>query len=210
MTNLARRLLWGGYDSKGKLVAAFRVTEDQQYADAQDRSFALKGLATVGIVHPLHLSEEEQSKWGQVFGDYEIIAPFPQLGRPIYSLEKTEAKGKEIARFAGKKLPATTLWGTLERLGWTRGVPQDAGVVHEHSKSFSASGVTAVLGYEIGIPVGFVQGWEDQKLKSVFFVKTAAERHWFDRNKALPLGKVDAVVLSEVLADLTFLASKAE
>jgi hypothetical protein len=98
----------------------------------------------------------------------------------------------------------------LERLGWTRGEPGDGGIVHEHSKSFPAAGVTAVLEYWEGIPVGFVQGWSDQKLEPAFFVKTSAERYWFDRNKALPLGKVDAVVLSEVLADLTFLASKAE
>jgi predicted DNA-binding WGR domain protein len=209
MVNLVRRLLWGGHDAKGKLVRTFRVTEEGEYADAEDRPRTLDGLASVGVVHPLHLSEEERSKWGQVFGDYEVIAPFPQLGRPVYSLEKAEAKAKEIKRFAGKKVPATTLWGTLERLGWVRGAPGDGGMVHEHSKSFPAAGVTAVLGYEEGVAVGFMQGWGDQKLEGVFFVKTAERQSWFERKKALVLGQLDAVVLSEVLADLTLLASKA-
>jgi predicted DNA-binding WGR domain protein len=210
MVNLVRRLLWGGYDAKGKLVHTFRVTEEGEYADTEDHSSTLDGLASVGIVHPLHLSEGEKSKWGQVFGDYEIIAPIPQLGRPVYSLEKAEAKAKEIKRFAGKKIPATSLWGGLERLAWVRGAPGDGGIVHEHSKSFPAAGVTAVLEYEEGIPVGFVQDWEDQTLGVAFLVKTSEARHWFEQNKALPLAKVNVVVLSEVLADLTLLASKAE
>jgi hypothetical protein len=210
MVNLVRRLLWGGYDSKGKLAITFRVTEEGEHADAEDRSCTLDKLASVGIVHPLHLSEAERAKWGEVFSDYEIIAPFPQLGRPVYSLEREEARGKEIMRFKGKKVPATTLWGTLERLGWTRGVPQDAGVVHEHFKSFPAARLTAVLGYQIGIPVGFLQGWEDQQLEGVYFVKASAKRGWGERNEAVPLDKVNPVAVSEVLADLTFLTSKAE
>jgi hypothetical protein len=211
MVNLVRRLLWGGYDGKGKLVRTFRVTEEGEHADAEDRPCTLDELASVSVVHPLHLSEAERARWGEVFADYEIIAPFPQLGRPTYTLEGAEAQAAEITRFAGKKVPAPTLWGTLDRLGCARGVPQDAGVVHDHSRSFSAAGVTAVLGYEIGIPVGAVQEWEDQLLKGVFFVESdAGQSWWHGRNRALPLGQVDAVAVSEVLADLTFLASKAE
>jgi predicted DNA-binding WGR domain protein len=211
MVNLVRRLLWGGYNGKGQLARTFRVTEEGEYADADDRPCTLEKIASVGVAHPLHLSEQERARWGEVLADYEIIAPFPQLGRPTYSLEGAEARATEITRFAGKKVPAPTLWGTLERLGWARGVPQDAGVVHDHSKSFPAAGVTAVLGYEIGIPVGAVQDWEDQQLKGLFFVESAAGRSWwYGRNQALPLGQVDAVAVSEVLADLTFLASKAE
>src|SRR5262249_10289076 len=47
MTNLVRLVLWGGYDKSGKLIATFRVTEDQAYADAKDEAFPLKGLDTV-------------------------------------------------------------------------------------------------------------------------------------------------------------------
>ena len=72
-------LLWGGYDETGKLVSTFRVTEERDYADVNESTHRLEGLARVGVVHPLHLSDSQRSAWGQIFGDYEIIPPFPQL-----------------------------------------------------------------------------------------------------------------------------------
>ncbi|HEX5272694.1 MAG TPA: WGR and DUF4132 domain-containing protein, partial [Gemmataceae bacterium] len=50
MVNLVRRLLWGGYDGKGKLVRTFRVTEEGEHADADDKPSTLDKLASVGIV----------------------------------------------------------------------------------------------------------------------------------------------------------------
>jgi hypothetical protein len=43
-----------------------------------------------------------------VFGDYEIIPPFPQLGRTIYRLESGEETQTQITRFRGPKIPAIT------------------------------------------------------------------------------------------------------
>ena len=37
MVNLVRRLVWGGYDAKGKLLRTFRFTEEQEYADKEER-----------------------------------------------------------------------------------------------------------------------------------------------------------------------------
>lgn len=121
MTNLARRLLWGGYDAKGKLVATFRVTEDQTYADVEDRPLALKGPATVGIVHPLKLTEEGRAKWGEVFADYEIIAPFPQLGRRVHTPLPGEEGQTELTRFGGPAIPEIVFQGILKQQGWLRG-----------------------------------------------------------------------------------------
>jgi hypothetical protein len=213
MTNLARRLLWGGYDAKGKLVATFRVTEDQTYADVEDRPFALKGLATVGIVHPLHLTEGQRSAWGQVFGDYEIIGPFPQLGRPVLAPEPGEAKGKTIARLAKAKLPPAAVRWTLEGAGWVRGSADDHGVIQEFYKHFPAAGVSALAEVEPGIPIG-MPDWDafsEQTVPRVFYLKGLYEPVSYPHHKEkdfLPLNKVDAVAVSEVLADLAALASK--
>ncbi|HTU19290.1 MAG TPA: DUF4132 domain-containing protein, partial [Gemmataceae bacterium] len=121
MINLVRRLVWGGYDKKGKLARTFRVTEERDYADSRDEKATLEGVVAVGIVHPLHLSEDERSAWGQVFGDYEIFAPFPQLGRPVLALEKDETTKNEIHRFDKVQVPGGAFMGTMEKLGWTRG-----------------------------------------------------------------------------------------
>jgi hypothetical protein len=151
MVNLVRRLLWGGYDAQGKLVRTFRVSEERECADAEDRACTLAGVATAGVVHPLHLTEGERSAWGEVFGDYEIISPFPQLGRPVHRLEAGEAEAREITRFADVKVPGVSVAGGLEKAGWVRGVLHDHGDFHEHSKHFPGAGVAAVVEYEPGL-----------------------------------------------------------
>src|SRR5205823_1797158 len=118
---------------KGKLKATFRVTEEQDYASVKDEALQLPKDSHIGIVHPLHLSPDLAAGWGEVFSDYEIISPFPQIGRPVYQLEEGEDTKREITRFGNVKIPALALVGTLDRLNWTRGIPQDAGVFYEHS-----------------------------------------------------------------------------
>jgi hypothetical protein len=211
MVNLARLILWGGYDKKGQLASTFRVTEDQAYADATDQEYSLDGLEAVGIVHPLHLSEEQRSAWGEVFSDYEIVPPFPQLGRTTYRLEKDELKAGELRRFEGLKLPVPTLVFGLEKYGWARGMAMDAGCFDEHSKPFPAADVTAVVHYEGTVGMGYIDPNELLTLKTCYFV--AGQRRpsgYAFKEKTLQLGGVDPVAVSEVLTDLTALAAKAK
>jgi predicted DNA-binding WGR domain protein len=213
MVNLVRRLLWAGHDTRGKLVRTFRVTEEGEYADAEDRPCTLDGLASVGVVHPLHLSDEERAKWSQVFGDYEIIAPFPQLGRPVFGLEGDEAKAKELTRFAGKKIPGVSVASYLEKAGWQRGPLHDHGDYYEHYKHFPSADVTAMTGYDDALWAHNITESVKVAVKSCTFWEGRVVPDWLSRRdpkKALKLADVDPVVLSEVLADLTFLASKVE
>jgi len=209
MTHLVRLVVWGCYDSAGKLTAAFRVTEDQSYADVNDETFTLAPGSQLGIVHPLHIAEEERVAWGQLFSDYEIISPFPQLGRPVYRLEKGEADQKEITRFRDIKIPAITVVGTLDKLGWERAIPADAGGFSEHSKPFYGSNVTAIVSYEEGVAVGWITDAPDQRLTSCFFLPGIyTPKMYPDHKKSLPLSEVHEVVISEVLTDLSSIAAK--
>jgi hypothetical protein len=151
VTHVVRLLVFAGYDSDGHVATTFRVAEDGSYADVKDEPCAIDGLGAIGVVHPLQLTPEQRDAWGGVIGDYEIIPPFAQLGRSILTLDEGEEGATEIVRFAKKKIAAPTLVSTLERLGWLRGIPQDAGVFYEHTKPFYAAGVTAVVGYP-GVP----------------------------------------------------------
>src|SRR5206468_5963418 len=133
-----------------------------------------------------------------IFGDYEIIPSFPQLGRRVHRLEPDERAAKEIVRNKGIKVPAVTLVGILERHGWNRGIPQDAGVFHEHTKPFEGANVTAVIEYG-GIPIGYMDGWEDQEVERCFFVPGLYTPEMYPEHKnAIPLGEVDPAVISEV------------
>ena len=211
MTHLSQLVLWGRFaEGSGGPDLTFRVTEEQDLANREDEVVELGDDARVGIVHPLQVSETERTAWGEVFADYELVSPFSQLGRPIYHLEAAEADRRQLTRFAAAKVAAATLVGTLENLGWLRGMAQDAGIFSEHSKSFDAAGVTAVVEYE-GVPVGMMLDWDDQAIERCFFVPGVyrADAYYAQRDERLRLGDVDPVVLSEVLSDLHTLAAKA-
>jgi hypothetical protein len=213
MINLVRRLLWGGYDSAAKLVATFRVTEDQTFADVADHAWLPPPeVVSIGIVHPLHLSDEQRSAWGQVFGDYEIIAPFPQLGRPLYAITPEEGTSKVLRRHTDRKVPGMALRGTLEQRGWTRGSAANHGVIMELSKQFPGACVTAVLDIQPGIAMGIPDLLGDhQQVTGAFFLSgmyVPADYPYHKDEQKVLLSQVDPLAMSEVLADLTEVASK--
>jgi hypothetical protein len=211
MTNLVRLIVWGAYDKSAKLLDTFRVTEDQTFADAKDGEFKPKGVDSIGVIHPLNLSEEQKSAWGELFSDYEIVPPFPQLGRTIFRLEKDEEKSTELTRFKGVKLAAPTLVFSLEKFGWIRGVGMDGGCFDEHSKQFPEAGITAIVHYEGTVGMGYIQPDEILNIVTCYFVNGMRAPSGYEANeKKVDLGKVDSVAISEVLTDLTALAAKAK
>jgi hypothetical protein len=208
MTVLAQRLLWGVAEG-GKWARTFRVDDNRQAVDRGDAPVALEG-AKVGLVHPLQLSEKERQDWGAVFSDYELINPFAQLGRPTYGLEAGEEKAKTLTRFQGTSIPGLSLLGRVERTGWKRGALEDHGDFHDHSKHFPGAAVTAVIEYEPGLFAGSLASAEPQRITACRFFAGTAVPGWREREtRSLPLGAVDAVVLSEVLLDLHALVSRA-
>ncbi len=212
MTHLAQKLLWATYDADGRRLASFRVTEERDFADVHENAFDLGGADRVGIVHPLELTEQERGAWGQVLGDYEIITPFPQLGRKVYALEGDEASQTELTRFQGLKVVAPTLVGILEKLGWVRGAAMDGGCFDEHSKQFPAANVTAVVGYQGTVAMGYIDPNELLTLGTVYFCPgmRAPSGYGWGSEKTVPLGEIPPVVISEVLAHMHVLKSKAK
>ena len=163
----------------------------------------------VGIPHPLQMSAEDKAAWGEIWADYEIIPPFPQLGRSINVLDVEERNVTDLARFSHGKVPAPTLIFGLEKLGWLRAIPADAGHFWEHTKAFPSANVTAVIEYEPGsFPYG-IQQEEPQKIEHLFFAPGIHEPRMYSRwEKKLKWGDVDPVVVSEVLSDLISICAK--
>jgi hypothetical protein len=175
----------------------FRITEEREFLDASDTAVSLGGIASLGLVHPLFLGDAERAGWGELFADYGISQPFPQLGRAVYRLEPGEAEAKEVTRFVGKKV-AGVWFMSLDSSGWERNSP-GYGFSTEHKRDFPGPGVGAVFDYEPGIPPGDPREAPEQVLGPCRF---------FAGGRALVLGQVEPVVFSEVLKDLTTLASK--
>ncbi|HND55130.1 MAG TPA: DUF4132 domain-containing protein, partial [Pirellulaceae bacterium] len=121
LTLLAQKLIWATFDSSGRRTGTFRVTDERDFATVEEDAFDIGGAAQVGVVHALELTDDERAAWGQVLGDYNIVTPFPQLGREIHSLKSGEQSKKALSRYKGASLVAPTLVFTLEKLGWIRG-----------------------------------------------------------------------------------------
>ncbi|MER5276544.1 DUF4132 domain-containing protein [Streptomyces sp. NPDC002809] len=198
--HLVRRLVW--LSEEDGETSAFRVAEDRTFADAEDEPFVLSGEATVRLAHPLHLGEE-LTTWSELFANHEILQPFPQLGRAVFTLTEEEADNNRLTRFESLKVPTGKVLG-LERRGWERGVPQDAGVERWISKRLGDD-CYLVIALDTGIAVGVVDMFPDQTLETVW-LDTQPGDYWPSRSHQLRFGGLDAVTVSELLADLAGLA----
>ncbi|MEV4008084.1 DUF4132 domain-containing protein [Actinomadura sp. NPDC049753] len=195
MWHLARRLVWLGGDR------AFRLAEDRTFADLHDETVDPAASADVRIAHPVLLGDS-LAAWSQVFADYEILQPFPQLGRPVHALADGEGKNGRLERFEGPTVPTGRILG-LTRTAWRRGAPQDNGIEHWVSRTL-APGVTVVVDLSPGIAVGYVDLNPVQKIERVWIGAAPG-----DPSRAIPdgLAGVDPVLVSETLADLTSLTA---
>src|SRR5690349_1656538 len=82
--HIVRRLVW----ITGEGVT-FRLAEDRTLADSSDDEFTLPATSAVRVAHPVDL-QDKLAVWGEVFADYEILQPFPQLNRPLHVVPPDE------------------------------------------------------------------------------------------------------------------------
>lgn len=129
--HLARRLVWGAY---GDTVTTFRVAEDRSLATVADAIFVAN--APVGVVHPLEAALEG---WREVFSDYELLSPFPQLDRETFTITDVERDATTTMRFAGCVVPPRALFA-LEHRGWRRGYMPDGAFLYELRRTIRREG----------------------------------------------------------------------
>jgi hypothetical protein len=192
--HVARRLVW---TSDG---TAFRVAEDRTLADVEDKSLTLPEAARIRLAHPLELAGAVDA-WAELFADYEILQPFPQLGRPVYALTEEEQAASRLVRFEGGTVPTGKVLG-LERHGWAREAPQDGGVQGTISRAAGEKRFV-VVGLDPGIAVGSPEIFPEHRLDSIWIT---ADPNAFGNGDAR-FGDLDPVTASEVIADLTELTT---
>jgi predicted DNA-binding WGR domain protein len=201
MFHVARRLVWSVFDADDRVVASFRIAEDRTLANADDDTFVLpettedNGLR-IGIPHPMQLDDATLAAFGNVFADYEILQPFPQLGRDRFVLTDDEGKKKKLERFTDIRCHFGKILA-LEYKGWQKGAPQDAGVVHTMAKPLS-DGRWIQLQLTEGLWVGLMSETPEQNLGPLFIVDESDS--WTNEGIAA-FASVDPVEMSEVLRD---------
>ncbi|GAB2584949.1 hypothetical protein GCM10027168_17170 [Streptomyces capparidis] len=196
--HIARRLVW--LTDEG---VSFRIAEDRTLADADDGTLTLPETAVVRVAHPLHLDGTLEG-WAEVFADYELLQPFPQLGRPVHTLTDDERSSTGLTRFQGATVPTVKLRG-LERRGWQDGPALDNGIQGWLTKAV-APDRWVVLGLDPGIAIGTLDLWPEQTLRHVW-IDDRPDGHWTPRG-ALRFAELDPVAASELVADLTDLTAQ--
>ncbi|XVU22606.1 DUF4132 domain-containing protein [Actinoplanes sp. CA-054009] len=198
--HIVRRLVWAVWDDSGARAGAIRVAEDRTFSTVEDDETTLPEGATVGVAHPLHLGDD-LAAWSELFADYEILQPFPQLSRQTFALSAEEAATSRLPRFEQVTVPTTKLLG-LERRGWRRETPQDAGMQGRFELAV-ADGAEVAVEIEPGIAVGYVNEFEEQKITMVMLHNGTGSRWHSDPRGQIALGTLDPVVASEIIRDLT-------
>jgi hypothetical protein len=193
LRRLVVRLVW--LAEHGGTTTPFRVGEDATYSDVNDETLTFPDTTRVRVAHPLHLGDALDA-WSSLFADYEIIQPFPQLGRITHTLTAAERTGRRLERFEGGAVPVHALLG-LERHGWRRGAPMDAGFQRDLHRDLPC-GRSVTIELEPGIAIGNVDDNGDQQLKEIRLNDTAQT-----------FADLDPVTLSELLGDLVHLTESA-
>jgi hypothetical protein len=199
LRHIAGRLVWTAGER------SFRVAEDLTFADAADDPFELPDSAEVGVAHPLGL---DVKAWSELFAEYEILQPFPQLARSVHELTDEERAACRLERFEGVAVPFGAVLA-LTRRGWERALPQDSGVEPGISRP-SGDGRHVLVDLVPGIIAGSPDTSGDQRLARVRIAETTD--HWWDEDfdgDSPRFGELNPVTASEVLADLTTLTARA-
>ena len=186
---LTRRLVWATFGEGDLFVHSFRVAEDRTFADIDDDTIELADDTTVGIVHPIALAgsnDEAIDRWTEVFGDYELLQPFPQLARPMAAPSADQVAQSELS------LDTATSEGrvlALRHRGW-----------RYQADSFERRllGATFRLSLSDYIDMSYIDAKREITLTALHITDTQAQ--------PVRLGDVSPIAASEVLTDLARLA----
>jgi hypothetical protein len=207
------QLVWGAGAPDGAPGTVFRALEDGSLTDVHDDEVSLADDAMIGMVHPLELDGGERAAWMQHLADYEIEPPFPQLSRPVVTVEPQDRSRRTFDTLDGRTINAMTFRGRAERLGWVRGSVCDAGGVMCYHRQFPASGADFILMLNdmyIGIDL-----YSDITLGRGHFVRSgsvAIGSYVYDEPenerdaRVIPFGAVPPIVFSEVMGELRRIA----
>lgn len=190
LVHVARRLVWKAVSGAGTLL--FRIAEDRSLADVRDASFTLPEDAVLAIAHPARDPALLQG-WPRIFGDYEILQPFEQLGRSVNVLRPEEREAIALDRVSGIVVAARKTLGILETRGYRR---DQAGFVSAFLRD-----VRAADGRALVARVPLAPGFEIAVLAHAGDQTTAAATLTDAEGNAVPFGALDPAAFSELIRD---------
>jgi hypothetical protein len=187
----------------GKAVATFRPLADGTLTDVNDTAFVPAPGARIGLAHDMHLEAPAIAAWQKHLADYEVAAPFPQLGKGVYRLPGALAEESEIADFNQHVVETFALRGRAGKLGYTRGPSEDGGWFYSYRKRFPTLGLEAVIAFSGN---SLPEENREVGLKTLAFASLGAATEGVAANATL--GSVPAVLVSECYNDVRLMAAE--
>ncbi|GGM70115.1 hypothetical protein GCM10011609_02270 [Lentzea pudingi] len=191
--HIVRRLVWITADGE-----SFRLAEDRTLADSGDDEFILPQASTVRVAHPVDLQDVLEA-WGEVFADYEILQPFPQLGRPLHLVPPGEDLLPHLTKYCDADFPIGKIL-SLTKKGWVRGEPQDGGVECWITRPLPTGGAL-VASLDPGIAVGAIDIFPEVRFTELWF-SANGYGYWSSQRNATEALTTDAITASEILSEL--------
>jgi len=137
----------------------FRVAEDLTLADADDKAVPWPdGDARVVLAHSLLArSLVSFTSW---LADYEVVQPFPQVGRETFALTGDEVRSGIVRRADGRKVSYLPVLGLTMGMGWKPGAPGSRGI--DRIEYALEDGRTVRLSIKPGLLFGQAKGRPEQ------------------------------------------------
>jgi hypothetical protein len=199
---LAQRLIWIGLDEQDRPRGSFRPLGDGSYSNAADEAVDLAAFAQVQLAHRSLLDAKSIDAWQRHLADYEVAAPFDQIGRELPVLADTQRSAHEIRDREGWMIETFKLRGAATKLGYVRGSAVDGEWFMTYERPYRAAGIVAELEFtgsslpEKNVPAA---------LTTLSFRRV---RGGSDHGPAIELSKVPPVLLAECWQDLRDIAAK--
>jgi hypothetical protein len=193
MQHLTRRVVWEQVDGDGKTVHTFRVDEESETLNVEEEPVELDEALGVRLLHPANAGAELVAKWAELLSDYQIIAPFDQLARPVMAAEHlTRSRDGALTGFPDRAIEQGPLHGVMIRRQWVKGDPDDYVRIHEFQKRFAGFGVDAAIVFDPGM-----EAWGSDDPQTIREVRFRSSK-----GRTVSVDRVSPVVVSETLNDV--------
>ncbi|MCL2090485.1 MAG: DUF4132 domain-containing protein [Micrococcales bacterium] len=176
MSRLGHRLVWVAESN-----CPFRLLADGTLTDVHDHPVTLHPDGTVRLAHSTRLTPDERRAWQVHLADYEVVAPFDQLGTDPLVLT-----ADDLTRLNGVTLDRTV----FRRLAKCHGFREETD--SDFVKFYPAAQITADLSYT---RVGDVV-----TLAGLWFRRGTRKASW-------PLSGISPAILTETWADVCDIAA---
>ena len=194
LSHHAAGLIWAAYAPDDSRLFCFRIAEDWSLSSLDDAPLQLPPDARIGLPHRLHITDAEAEGWLALLANNEITQPFCQLLRPVFRPTPQEQSSTQITRFVNPSMPPGRIMALLSR-GWQWGEGTEAGFT---TCRRPLPGIPYCA--ELPLSPGIAHTAPGPQKPGPVIIQRMGSLHPDDR---LSPGQLDAIVFSELLADLS-------